>query len=66
VTQITVAVWHAPMCPGCLGTGNCWVCLGTGSLAVLDAKPTRCARCHGSGRCAEVRRQPVGALDLPA
>lgn len=37
-------------CDGCLGRGECWVCLGTGVLQGGDGfRP--CHRCYGSGRC---------------
>ena len=39
-------------CDGCMGSGQCWVCLGSGLLdqpaphAVLA-----CHRCYGTGKC---------------
>lgn len=41
VSTSTSAVTHATRpCPGCLGSGRCWVCLADG-----------CAKCERSGRC---------------
>jgi len=37
-------------CPGCLGTGRDWVCLGTG-FACPETKSGVCTRCRGSRRC---------------
>jgi len=37
-------------CPGCLGTGRDWVCLGTG-FACPENKTGVCTRCHGTRRC---------------
>jgi hypothetical protein len=37
-------------CDGCLGTAQCWVCLGTGVIEERKI-PRPCHRCFGSGRC---------------
>lgn len=37
-------------CPGCLGTGRDWVCLGTG-YACPETKTGVCSRCLGARRC---------------
>jgi len=43
-------VGNVASCDGCLGRGECWVCLGAG---VLEGKEgfQPCHRCYGSGRC---------------
>lgn len=40
----------AGVCVGCLGSGRCWVCLGSG---FLDPQSRRgvCGRCRGTRRC---------------
>ncbi len=37
-------------CAGCLGSGRCWVCLGTG-YAVPESLTGICSRCQGTRRC---------------
>jgi hypothetical protein len=41
-----------PACPGCLGDGKCWVCLGVGRLRRPASFTVDCHVCQGSGRCA--------------
>ena len=56
-----------PSCPGCLGDGRCWVCLGTGRLRSAAEPDVGCHVCGGSGSCA---RCPVvvdvGAVERAA
>jgi hypothetical protein len=40
VSSGTSGAHPARPCPGCLGTGRCWVCLADG-----------CTKCERSGRC---------------
>ena len=40
-----------PCCPGCLGDGRCWVCLGTGLLRQRGGPDVSCHVCAGSGGC---------------
>jgi hypothetical protein len=60
---------HVPdfACDGCLGTQQCWVCLGTGHQNTLDRTGT-CSRCKGSARCTLCRTPSPSAraLLLPA
>lgn len=37
-------------CVGCLGSHECWVCLGRGDLGP-GPRFTTCPRCDGTGRC---------------
>ena len=41
-----------PTCPGCLGDGRCWVCLGRGRLQSAGALYVECHVCGGSAVCA--------------
>lgn len=45
-------------CDGCLGSGQCWVCLGTGAFDMLH-RTGNCNRCAGSGRCTICRPKPI-------
>jgi CheY-like chemotaxis protein len=38
------------VCVGCLGSRQCWICLGTG-YAVPQARRGICVKCGGTGRC---------------
>jgi hypothetical protein len=38
-------------CDGCLGSGRCWICLGTGILDRRRIDVLTCHRCYGTGRC---------------
>lgn len=38
-------------CDGCLGSQQCWVCLGTGSLETERGNRVKCRACNGSGIC---------------
>jgi hypothetical protein len=55
-----------PPCDGCLGSRQCWVCLGQGRCERPDGGSSPCARCSGSGRCSFCRPAVAGAPpDLP-
>ena len=54
MSQISVTPYHGRSCPGCMGNGECWVCIGSGVLNRPDGKKSvPCHRCHGSGQCSE-------------
>jgi hypothetical protein len=53
MTQVTIAPQHARTCAGCLGSGACWVCLGSGRLQRDYLRQLTCHRCSGTGACAE-------------
>jgi hypothetical protein len=38
-------------CAACLGSGRCWVCLGTGKLEHPGATFTTCDSCDATGAC---------------
>ena len=38
-------------CPGCLDSGECWICLGTGALDTEKGIGV-CGSCGGSRHCA--------------
>ena len=59
VTQFAVALTHARTCAGCLGNGNCWVCLGTGRLLTSQTDRVRCHRCEGTGLCPEQAQRVI-------
>lgn len=40
----------APPCPGCLGTRECWICLGTGAADTEHGVGT-CHACEGTREC---------------
>ena len=44
-----------PDCPNCLGSGQCWVCLGHGLIdRPGDKHPIdKCQRCFGTGKCTD-------------
>ena len=61
-----------PTCPGCLGDGKCWVCLGTGRLRRRALPDVDCHVCGGTARCAScpvvidlVPAQQARDLDAP-
>jgi DnaJ-class molecular chaperone len=60
MSQFTACVTHPAHCPGCAGSGTCWVCLGTGYLVGTLEQRTDCHRCNGTGDCPE--RQSVPAV----
>ena len=39
------------VCVGCLGSEQCWVCLGRGQVELRPAQMTACVRCSGTGKC---------------
>ena len=41
----------ATACDGCLGTGKCWVCLGTGMWDDRPPEAITCPRCEATGVC---------------
>jgi CheY-like chemotaxis protein len=51
-------------CVGCLGSGLCWVCLGTG-YAVPESRRGRCSRCLGTRRCHVCAPAPEVARRIP-
>ena len=54
MSQITVTPYHGHGCPGCMGSGACWVCLGSGALVTgPDGHRRTCHRCKGSGICSD-------------
>ena len=38
-------------CAGCLGSEQCWVCLGAGNVELRPTEVAPCVRCVGSGKC---------------
>lgn len=54
-------------CPNCLGTKQCWVCVGTGLIDHPDApRPTDpCSRCLGTGKCRDCRIVTIGDMHEP-
>lgn len=44
-----------PPCDGCLGSRQCWVCLGQGRNERADGGLSACTRCSGTGRCSFCR-----------
>jgi len=60
MSQVTVTPHHGRRCPGCMGNGACWVCLGNGAVTNRTTKQrVSCHRCHGTGLCAEDSRAAV-------
>ena len=49
-------------CDGCLGSLECWVCLGTGLVEARTTGIFACHRCYGSGRCSLC--QPISVTDV--
>ena len=44
---------HSPDCAGCLGSGECWVCVGLGLVDLARGHVVPCHRCGGTGTCVE-------------
>lgn len=52
------------VCDGCLGSRQCWVCLGTG-YELPENRVGQCSRCAGTARC-HVCQSMSGAVDTPS
>jgi len=52
---------EAPPCPACMGNGQCWTCLGSGSVEQRDHTKIDCAACEGTGRCPKCSPRTVPA-----
>jgi anti-anti-sigma factor len=45
------------VCPACLGSHECWVCLGAGWLESRGRDRPTCGHCGGTGTCSVCRRR---------
>lgn len=54
-----------PICVGCLGNRQCWVCLGAGRSERAGGGSESCARCDGTGRCHLCRPAAVDLNVVP-
>jgi hypothetical protein len=49
-------------CAACLGSRQCWVCLGNGRLEQPDSRVgITCRRCHGTAHCPICRAAKIQA-----
>jgi hypothetical protein len=53
---------HSRLCPGCAGSGKCWVCRGVGWHRQRDGVTVSCRRCDGTGECHESQQAEDGRL----
>ena len=56
-----------PDCTACLGTRQCWVCLGSGLLEQPGHRESLpCHRCRGTAACPVCRPEKVAAAEPQA